>query len=193
MISHYQIFLNQMKRIFLLFLLIVKVYISSWRHHWVKITLSCKSERVWESLSRCCCMCVLRYDWLPNRILDMAPTAVLTLPTLRGSTVSRHTRKTHANTRTQTQISEPTGSSTAGSNEGPIGGIQRTPHNCLTENPKLLMGTTLIFPFLKGSLFFFNLSLIPKCLVFQTAGGQSWGFVCVADGLAYFSQITKWS
>lgn len=84
----------------------------------------------------------------------------------------------HTNTSTQKQISELVGSFTAGSNEGPIGGIQRTPHNCLTENPKLLMGTTLIFPFLKGSIFFQPLSPIPKCLVFQTTGGQSWRFVC---------------
>lgn len=87
-----------------------------------------------------------------------------------------HKENTHTHTRThkQTQSSALPGSSTAGSNEGPIGGIQRTPHNCLTEKPKLLMGTTLIFPFLKEAFFFFFplLSLISKCLVFQTARGR---------------------
>lgn len=69
----------------------------------------------------------------------------------------------------------------------PIAGIQRTPHNCLTEKPKLLMGTTLIFPFLKEA-FFPPLSLISKCLVFQNAH-------CVSDGLLWikaFSADNKW-
>lgn len=88
------------------------------------------------------------------------------------NTPSPHTHTpTHTYTHKHRVLSFP-GSSTAGSNEGPIGGIQRTPHNCLTKKPKLLMGTTLIFPFLKEALFP-PLSLISKCLVFQTAGGQS--------------------
>ncbi len=129
----------------------------------------------------CVCVCVcmpyvcLGSDCIPNRILLLAPRAVVTLLTFWGCTGSRHTRKTHSRAHTHKHkhrvLSFP-GSSTAGSNEGPIGGIQRTPHNCLTEKPKLLMGTTLIFPFLKEA-FFPPLSLISKCLVFQTAGGES--------------------
>lgn len=142
--------------------------------------LSCVCGWVWEC-ERVLCVCVhyvcLGSDCVPNRILLLAPRAVVTLLTLWGCTGSRHTRKTHSIARTYTHkhkhrvLSFP-GSSTAGSNEGPIGGIQRTPHNCLTEKPKLLMGTTLIFPFLKEA-FFPPLSLISKCLVFQTAGGES--------------------
>lgn len=98
------------------------------------------------------------------------------------------TADTHIHEHTETHTELP-GSSTAGSNEGPIAGIQRTPHNCLTEKPKLLMGTTLIFPFLKEA-FFPPLSLISKCLVFQNAH-----CVCVSDGLLWikaFSADNKW-
>lgn len=102
-----------------------------------------------------------------------------------------HRQRTHIYTSTlrHTQSSELPGSSTAGSNEGPIAGIQRTPHNCLIEKPKLLMGTTLIFPCLKEA-FFPPLSLISKCLVFQNAH-----CVCVSDGLLWikaFSADNKW-
>lgn len=101
------------------------------------------------------CVC-LGSDCISNCIFLLAPRAVVTLLTLWGCTGRGYTIKTHTHIRTHirthTLLSFP-GSSTAGSNEEPIGGIQRTPHNCLTEKPKLLMGTTLIFPFFKGSLF----------------------------------------
>lgn len=76
---------------------------------------------------------------------------------------------THAHTRTPTQNSELPWLFHSWEQWRVYRGIQSTPHNCLTENPKLLMGTTLIFPFLKEALS----SLISKCLLFQIAGGSS--------------------
>lgn len=168
------------------FSFIVKVHISSWCHHWIKITLSCKSEWVWESLRRCCCMCVLRYDWLLNRILDMAPTAVVTLPTLRGSTVSRHTRKTHTYTRQHTHTNTDFRAHWQFHSWEQWRAHWRDPENTPQlpdRKSQIVNGDHTHFPIFKRKPFF-NLSFIPKCLVFQTAGGQSWGFVCVADGLA---------